>query len=64
VAERLNYAGMRRIAGLVTDLTLALANGPGRPQFVSASPPVPAAKAPSTPRSTQPAPAPAATGKR
>jgi hypothetical protein len=64
VAERLNYAGMRRIAGLVTDLTLALANGEGRPQFVAPAPPAPAEKAPPASRGTPAVSPPAAGGKR
>ncbi len=63
-AERLNYAGMRRIAGLVTDLTLALAKGAGRPQFVAAAPPAPAEKAAPMSRVTPAAPPPAADRKR
>ncbi len=64
LADRLNYTGMRRIAGLVTDLTLALANGQGRPQFVVAAPPAPAEKAPPMSRAAPAAPPSAAGGKR
>jgi len=64
LAERLNYAGMRRIAGLVTDLTLALANGESRPQSVAAGPPASAGKAAAASRATPGTPPPAAAGKR
>ena len=38
-SEKLNLAGMRRIAGMVTDVVVALANAPQRPKYVAPAPP-------------------------